>query len=160
MQQSQLLNQCNVSDLVSKNRHAIHDISGRYISQMNMSPMLESKYFQWRKARYDGLAEGRKRDKGWWNVLDSQKQWQQWCNDGFNESINMPTPSRSILEKLYNRLSHEAESPIGSAKRGLPFLHRARNASIHFKPMIKFFSPLQLLGRRPTSQSSSAREVS
>ena len=55
---------------------------------------------------------------------------------------------------------HEAESPIGSAKRGLPFLHSARNASIHFKPMIKFFSPLQLRGRRPTRRSSSAREVS
>jgi hypothetical protein len=35
-------------------------------------------------------------------------------NDESNES--MPTPSRSILEKLYNRLSNEADSLIGFAK--------------------------------------------
>ena len=95
---------------------------------MNLSPTLEAKYFQWRKARYDGLAVGRKRDKGWWNDLDSQKQWQQWLNNGINESIIVSTPSRSILEKLCNRLSHEAESPIESAKRGPLVLHRAQRS--------------------------------
>ena len=107
MQQSTTINRCNVSYLVTKKRQAIDDISGRYISQTNLSPTLEAKYFQWRKARYDGLAVGRKRDKGWWNALDSQKQWQHWSKDEINESV--PTPSQSILEKLYNRLSHEAE---------------------------------------------------
>ena len=128
MQKSQAMNPCNVSNLVTKKRHDIHDISGRYISEVNSQPELETKYFLWRKARYDGLALGRKRDKGWWNALDSQKQWQQWFNDGVNESIVVPTPSRSILEKLYNRLSHEAKSPIGSAKRGA-----LRGAHIQFK---------------------------
>jgi hypothetical protein len=49
------------------------------------------------------------------------------------------TPSRSILEKLYNRLSHEADSPIGFAKRGLPVLLRARNTRIQIKRRIDFF---------------------
>ncbi len=52
-------------------------------------------------------------------------------NDGKNEIIIVPTPSRSVLEKLHNRLSHEADSPIGSAKRG-PF------AALAFKPDILF----------------------
>jgi hypothetical protein len=33
-------------------------VSGRYISQMNLSPMLEAEYLKWKKARYDGLAVG------------------------------------------------------------------------------------------------------
>jgi hypothetical protein len=41
--------------------------------QKNLSSTLEAKYFQWQKARYDGLAVCRKRDKGWWNALDFQK---------------------------------------------------------------------------------------
>ncbi len=53
-----------------------------------------------------------------------------WQNDGENEIITLPTASRawSILEKLYNRLLHEADSPIGSAKRGLLVPHTARAA--------------------------------
>ncbi len=42
----------------------------------------------------------------------------------------MLTPSRSILEKLYNRLSNEADSNIGFAKRGMSVLLRARNTCI------------------------------
>ena len=109
----------------------IEIMSGRYISQMNLSPMLEAEYLKWRKARYDGLAVGRKRDKGWWNDLDSEKHWQQWCNNGTDEIIIVPTTSRSVLEKLYNRLSHEADSPIGSAKRG-PFAALAFKSDILF----------------------------
>ncbi len=52
-------------------------------------------------------------------------------NDGNNEIIIVPTPSRSVLEKLYNRLSHEADSPIGSAKRG-PFAVFAFKSGILF----------------------------
>ena len=55
--------------------------------------------------------------KGWLIALDSQKQLQHWLNNEITESINLPTPSRIILKKLYNRLSHEADSPIESAKR-------------------------------------------
>jgi hypothetical protein len=130
MQRSETANQCDMSNLITKKRYDTHDMSGRFISQVNLTPALEAKYFQWRKERYDGLAVGRKRDSGWWNALDSQKLWQQWLNDDINESIIVSTPSRSILEKLYNRLSHEAESPIGSAKRGPLSLHRARSARI------------------------------
>ena len=101
MQRSETANQCDMSNLITKKRYDTHDMSGRFISQVNLTPALEAKYFQWRKERYDGLAVGRKRDSGWWNALDSQKQWQQRSNDG--ESIN---------------LSHEAaDSPIESAKR-------------------------------------------
>ena len=57
-------------------------------------------------------------DNGWWNALDSQKQWQNWLNDEINEIRIFATPLRSIFEKVYNRLSCEADSPIGSAKRG------------------------------------------
>ena len=112
------MNPCDGPNFITEKRRAIDIMSGRYISQMNLSPMLEAEYLKWRKARYDGLAVGRKRDKGWWNDLDSEKHWQQWCNNGTDEIIIVPTPSRSVLEKLYNRLSHEADSPIGSAKRG------------------------------------------
>jgi hypothetical protein len=35
---------------------AIDNISGKCIYQKNLSPALEAKYFQWRKARYDGFA--------------------------------------------------------------------------------------------------------
>ena len=114
MQDSTTINRCDVSYLVIKKRQAIDDISGKCVDQKNLSPTLEAKYFQWRKARYDGLAVGRIRDKGWWNALDSQKQWQHWSKEETNERL--PTPSRSILEKLYNRLSNEADSPIGFAK--------------------------------------------
>ena len=110
------MNPCDGPNFITEKRRAIDIMSGRYISQMNLSPMLEAEYLKWRKARYDGLAVGRKRDKGWWNDLDSEKHWQQWCNNGTDEIIIVPTPSRSVLEKLYNRLSHEADSPIGSAK--------------------------------------------
>jgi hypothetical protein len=98
---------------------------------VNLNPFLEEKYFQWRKERYSGLAVGRKRDNGWWNDLDSQKKWQEWFNDGKLEIIIVPTPSRSILEKLYNRLAHEADLPIGSAKRG-PFAALASNINYSF----------------------------
>ena len=108
MQQSQTINPSDVANLVMEERHSIHDMSGRFISRLVLSPTLEAKYFQWRQARYDGLAIGRKRDKGWWNDLDSQKKWQEWFNDGKNENITWPTPSRSILEKLYNRLLHKS----------------------------------------------------
>jgi hypothetical protein len=81
--------------LVTKKNLAIDDISGKCISQKNLSSTLEARYFQWRKASYDGLAVGRKRDKGWWNALDSQRQCQQWSKDETNES--MLTPSRNIL---------------------------------------------------------------
>ena len=137
MQESTTINRCDVSYLVNKKRQTIDDISGKCIYQKHLSPMLEAKYFQWRKARYDGLAVGRIRDKGWWNVLDSQKQWQHWSNDETNEIV--PTPSRSILEKLYNRLSNEADSPIRFAKRGLSVLLRARNTRIQIKRQIHFF---------------------
>jgi hypothetical protein len=76
--------------LVTKKKLAIDDISGKCIYQKNLSPTLEAKYFQWRKARYDGLAVGRKRDKGWWNALDSQRQWPQWLKDETNESMLNP----------------------------------------------------------------------
>ena len=92
---------------------------------MTLSQTLEAAYFKWRKARYDGLAAGRKRDKGWWNDLDFQKKWQEWLN---NESYHInivPTPSRSILEKLYNRLAQETASLNGSAKRGMPPIQKA-----------------------------------
>jgi len=127
----QTTDQCNVSDLIKKKRYDTHDMSGRFISQVILNPLLEEKYFQWRKERYNGLAVGRKRDNGWWNDLDSQKKWQEWFNDGKNEIIIVPTPSRSVLEKLYNRLSHEADSPIGSAKRG-PFAALAFKSDILF----------------------------
>ena len=57
-----------VSSLVTKKKLAIDDTSGKCICQKNLSPTLEAKYFQWRKARYDGLAVGQKRDKGWRNA--------------------------------------------------------------------------------------------
>jgi hypothetical protein len=79
--------------LVTQKKLAIDDVRGKCISQKTLSPTLEAKYFQWRKARHDGLAVGRKRDKGWWNALDSQGQWQQWSKDETNGS--MLTPSRS-----------------------------------------------------------------
>ena len=129
--QYQTTDQCNVSDLIKKQRYDIHDKSGRFTSQVNLNPFLEEKYFQWRKERYSRLAVGRKRDNGWWNDLDSQKKWQEWFNDGKLEIIIVPTPSRSILEKLYNRLAHEADLPIGSAKRG-PFAALAFKSNIPF----------------------------
>ena len=49
--------------------------------------MWSKQNIQWRKERYDGLAIGRKRDNGWWNALDSQKQWQHWLNEEINEVI-------------------------------------------------------------------------
>jgi hypothetical protein len=66
---------------------SIHDMSGRYISRLSLSPTLEAKYFRWRQARYDGLAVGRKRDKEWWNDLDSQKKLQELFNDEKNENV-------------------------------------------------------------------------
>jgi hypothetical protein len=84
MQESTTTNRCDVSYLVTKKNLAIDDISGKCIYQQNFSPMLGAKYFQWRKARYDGLAVGQKRDKGWWNAPDSQRQWQQWSKDQTN----------------------------------------------------------------------------
>ncbi len=51
----------------------------------------------------------------------------------------MPSPSRSFLEKHYDRLSLEADSPIGFAKRGLSVLLRARNTRIQIKRCIEFF---------------------
>jgi hypothetical protein len=90
-----------------------------FISQVNLNPLLEEKYFQWKKERYGGLAACQKRDNGWWNELDSQKKWQEWFNNGKNEIIIVLTPLRTVLEKLYNHLPHEADSPVGSAKRGL-----------------------------------------
>ncbi len=79
----------------------------------------------------DGLAVGQKRGKGWWSDLHSEKHWQQWCNNGTDEIIIVPTPSRIVLAKLYNRLSHQADSPIGSAKRG-PFAALAFKSDILF----------------------------
>ena len=131
MQKSQAMNPCNVSNLVTKKLHDIHDTSGRYMSEVNSQPELETKYFLWGKARYYGLALGPKRDKRWWNALDSQKHRQQWFNDGVNESIVVPIPLRSILDMHYNRLSHEAKSPIESAKRGA-----LRGARIQFNSVI------------------------
>ena len=61
--------------------------------------------------------------------------------------------SRSALAQTYGNIKAKTSkiSPsIGSAKRGLPFLHRARNARIHFKPRIDFFSCLQLRGWKPS----------
>ena len=54
-----------------------------------------------------------------------------------NES--MPYPSRSFLEKHYDRLSLEADSQIGFAKRGLSVLLRTRNTRIQIKRWIDFF---------------------
>ena len=139
MLQSETKNQCNVSNLITKKRYDNHDMTGKFVSQLNVTPAVEAKYFQWRKERYDGLAVGRKRDNGWWNALDSQKHWQHWLNEEINEIIILPTPSRSFLEKLYNRLSNEADSPIGFAKRGLSVLLRARNTRIQIKRRIYFF---------------------
>ena len=51
-----------MSYLVNKKRQVIDDISGKCVDQKNLSLTLEAKYFQWRKARYDGLADGRIRD--------------------------------------------------------------------------------------------------
>jgi hypothetical protein len=82
MQESTTTNRCYVSYLVTKKKLAIDYISGKCIYQKILSPTLEAaKYFQWRKAMYDGLAVGRKWDKGWWNTLDSQRQWQQWSEN-------------------------------------------------------------------------------
>ena len=53
------------------------------------------------------------------------------CNNGTDEIIIAPTLSRSSLEKLYNRLSHDTDSPIGSAKRG-PFTALAFKADFLF----------------------------
>jgi hypothetical protein len=75
MQESTTTNHGYVSYLVTKKKLAIDDISGKCIYQTKLSPTLEAKHFQWQKARYDGLAVGRKRDKGWWNALNSQRQW-------------------------------------------------------------------------------------
>jgi hypothetical protein len=77
------------------------------------------------------MEKGKSDENEWWNDLDSEKHWQQWCNNGTDEIIVVPTPSRSVLEKRYSRLSHEADLPIGSAKRG-PF------AALAFKPDILF----------------------
>jgi hypothetical protein len=74
----QTTNQCNVSDLIKKKRYDTHDMSGRFISQGNLNPLLEEEKIQWRKERYSGIAVCRKRDNGWWNDLDSQKNWQEW----------------------------------------------------------------------------------
>ena len=62
MQDSTTINHCDVSYSVNKKRQAIDDISGKCVDQKNLSLTLEAKYFQWRKARYDGLAVGRIRD--------------------------------------------------------------------------------------------------
>jgi hypothetical protein len=45
---------------------------------------------------------------------------------------------REALLKSFTIVSHsrEADLPIGSAKKGLPFLFRARNTRIQFKPRI------------------------
>ena len=140
-----------MSNLIKKKRYDTHDMSGRFISQVNQNPLLEEKYFQWRKERYSRLAVGRKRDNGWWNDLDSQKKWQEWFNDGKLEIIIVPTPSRSILEKLYNRLAHEADLPIGSAKRGL-FAPLAFNIKYSFPfDLIRFNLWDGLVGLRPRS---------
>jgi hypothetical protein len=85
--------------------------------------IIEVKYFQWRKARFDALPVGRRRDKGWWIALSTQKLWQKWVNEGLTESIIVQTPSRSILQKLYNRLV--ARSQITKGRRS-QLLHNTR----------------------------------
>ena len=130
MQQSQTIYPCDVPYFNSEKRRAIDNKSGRYISQMFLSPTLEAEYFKWRKARYYGLAVGRKRDKGWWNDLNSQMQYQQWLNNESTHINIVPTPSRSILEKLYNRLAHQASLSNGSAKLGPPIFRSTHNAAL------------------------------
>ncbi len=48
----QTSDQCNVSDLIKKKRYDTHDMGGRFISPVNLNPLLEEKYFQLRKERY------------------------------------------------------------------------------------------------------------
>jgi hypothetical protein len=71
----------------------------------------------------------------------------------------MLTPSRSILQKLYNRLSNEADSPIGFAKEVC--LSCPARATLAFKLIGErlLFHGLQLRGRGPRRQLRSARKV-
>ena len=42
MQRSETANQCDMSNLITKKRYDTHDMSGRFISQVNLTPALEA----------------------------------------------------------------------------------------------------------------------
>jgi hypothetical protein len=43
--------------LIRKKRHDTHDRSRKFISQLNVTPAVEAKCFQWRNESYDVLVE-------------------------------------------------------------------------------------------------------
>ena len=128
---------------------------------MNLDPLLEVKYFQWRKERCNGLAV---ETMAGGMILILKRSGRNGLT--ISEIIIAPKRSRSVLEKLYNRLSHEADSPIGSAKR-IPF------TALAFKSDILFLLKLCSRGARwrtymakstqrqqgPVPQSDPPREV-